>query len=188
MYHHWQWCVLPEAATCGRVECRAAGEEHPGATLGQAGKYAPHSTLMRAPGGAHHRQMWCAPSGPPPCYPTTLDAYQSVPAEGGKPIRRGDEMSRSPTTSAATPDVVEDTEPTLVKDGVSHAPVFITEQEVVFSTAAAISSRPASISGRLIDAIRGAGARLHQPPARRHYPPCSSYLEHSRMSREMDRL
>ena len=97
-------------------------------------------------------------------------------------------MSRSPTTSAATPDVVEDTEPTLVKDGVSHAPVFITQQQVVFSTAAATSSRPASISRRLIEAIRVVGAALYRPPARRHYPRRISYFEQSRVAREMDRL
>ena len=88
-------------------------------------------------------------------------------------------MSQSPKTSAATPDVIQDAEPTLVKDEMSHAPVLITRQEVVFSTAAAISSRPA---------IRVVGATLHRPPARRHYPPRSSYLEQSRMAREMDRL
>src|SRR5262245_28288580 len=69
---------------------------------------------------------------------------------GGKRLRRGGEMSQSPKTSAATPGVVEDAEPTVVGDAVSHAPVFITEQEVVFSTAAATSPRPASISRRLI--------------------------------------
>jgi hypothetical protein len=92
-------------------------------------------------------------------------------------------MSQSPTTPAATPDVVPDAEPTLVKDGISHAPVLITEQEVVSSTAAA-----ASIFRRLIDAIRVAGADLQRPPAQRHYPPRSSYLESARMAREMDRL
>ena len=97
-------------------------------------------------------------------------------------------MSQSPKTSAATPDVIEDAEPTLVKDGTSHAPVFITPQEVMFGTAAATSSRPASISRRVIDAIRGVGAALQPRPARRHYPQRSSYLEQSRMSREMDRL
>jgi hypothetical protein len=97
-------------------------------------------------------------------------------------------MSQSPKTSAATPDVIEDAEPTLVKDGTSHAPVFITQQEVVFSTAAATSSRPASISRRLIDAIRVVGAALHRPAARRHSPQRSCYLEQSRMAREMDRL
>ena len=97
-------------------------------------------------------------------------------------------MSQSPTTSAATPDVIQDAGPTLMKDGMSHPPDFITEQEVVFSTAAALSSRPATIYRRLIDAIRVVGAALHRPPARRHYPQRSSYLELSRMAREMDRL
>ena len=97
-------------------------------------------------------------------------------------------MSQSPKTSAATPDVVQDAEPTLVKDGMSDAAVMITPQEVVFSTAAAMSSRPASISRRLIDTIRVVGAALQPRPVRRHYPQPSSYLEQSRMSREMDRL
>ena len=97
-------------------------------------------------------------------------------------------MSQSPTTSAATPDVIQDVEPTVVKDGMSYAPAFISQQEVVFSTTAAMSSRPASISRRLIDAIRVVGAALHRPPARRHYLSRSSYLEQSCMAREMDRL
>jgi hypothetical protein len=65
---------------------------------------------------------------------------------------------------------------------------FITQQEVVFSTAAALPSRRATRSRRLIDAIRVVGAALHRPPARRHYPQRSGYLELSRMAREMDRL
>ena len=97
-------------------------------------------------------------------------------------------MSQSPTTSAATPDGIQDAEPTVVKDGMSHAPDFISQLEVVFSTAAALSSRPASISRRLIDAIRVVGAALYRPPTRRHYPSRSSYLDRSRMAREMDRL
>jgi len=97
-------------------------------------------------------------------------------------------MSQSPTTSAATPDVIQDAEPNVVKDGMSHAPVFITQQQVVFSTAAATSSRPASISRRLIEAIRVVGAALYRPPARRHYPRRISYFEQSRVAREMDRL
>ena len=97
-------------------------------------------------------------------------------------------MSQSPETSAATPDVIQDAEPTLVKDGTSHAPIFITQQQVVFGTAAATSSGPASISRRLIGAIRVVGAALYRPPARRHYPQRSSYLEQSRMAREMYRL
>jgi hypothetical protein len=97
-------------------------------------------------------------------------------------------MPQSPKTSAATPDVVQDAEPTLAKDATSPAPVIITPQQVVFSTAAAMSSRPASISRRLIDAIRVVGAAMQPRPARRHYPPRNSCLEDSRMAREMDRL
>jgi len=97
-------------------------------------------------------------------------------------------MSQSSTTSAATPDVIEDAEPTVVKDGASREPVLITPQEVVFSTAVATSSRPASISRRVVDAIRVVGAALNQPPARRHHPQRFGYFEQSRMAREMDRL
>ena len=97
-------------------------------------------------------------------------------------------MSESLTISAATPDVIQDAEPTLVKDGISQAPVLITQQEVMFGTAAAVSPRRPTISRRLIDAIRVLGAAVHRPPARRRYPQRSSYLEHSRMAREMDRL
>jgi hypothetical protein len=117
-----------------------------------------------------------------------LDAYQSMSTEGGKPTRRGGEMSESPTASAATLDVIQDAEPALAKGATSHAPVYISEQEVVFSTAAALSLRPASVSRRLIDAIRVLGAAVQRPPARPHYPPRSTYLENSRMAREMDRL
>jgi hypothetical protein len=118
----------------------------------------------------------------------TLDGYQGMSSEGGKPTRRGGEMSQSPTTPAATPDVIPDAEPTSVKDGMSDAPVLITPQQVVFSTAAATSPRPASISRRVIDAIRVVGAALYRPPARRHYPQRFSFFEESRMAREMDRL
>ena len=97
-------------------------------------------------------------------------------------------MSQSPTTPAATPDATQDAEPTLVKDATSDAPVVITAQQVVFSTAAATSWRPASISRRLIDAIRVIGAALYRPPARRHHPQRFSCFEDSRMAREMDRL
>jgi hypothetical protein len=97
-------------------------------------------------------------------------------------------MSQSPNTSAATPDVIPHAEPTVVEDGTSHAPVLITPQEVVFSTAAARSLRPATISRRLIDAIRVVGAALRPPPLQRHFPQRISYLEDSRMAREMDRL
>lgn len=92
-------------------------------------------------------------------------------------------MPETTTTSAAMSDGIQDAEPTLARTS-----AFISQQEVMFSTAAATSPRPAPISRRLIDAIRVAGAALNRPPARRHYPSRSSYLDHSRMAREMDRL
>src|SRR6187200_2700710 len=119
---------------------------------------------MRTPPGAHHRQVWCVLSRPRPGHPMTLDAYQRVAIEGCKRTRRGDEMSQSAPTSAATPDVIQDVEPTVVTDAMSHAPAFISQQAVVFSTAAARSSRrPATISRRVIDAIRVVGAPPRRP-------------------------
>lgn len=96
-------------------------------------------------------------------------------------------MSQSPVTSAEKHDVIQDAEPTVATDATSQAPVFITEQEVVFSTKAALS-RPPSVARRLIDAVRVVGAALQPPPPKKHLPQRSSYLEHARMAREMDRL
>jgi hypothetical protein len=97
-------------------------------------------------------------------------------------------MPQSSTTSAATPDVIQNVEPTAVEDATSQTPVLITEQEVVFSTAVALSSRPASKSRRLFDAIRAAGAAFRLPPPKQHLPQSNGYLEHARMAREMERL
>ena len=97
-------------------------------------------------------------------------------------------MSEPTFTSAATPDVVQDGRPALLEHRTSQASVFISQQEVVFSTAAANLPRPASISRRLINAIRVVGAAIQLPPARQHYPQPNRYLEQSRMAREMDRL
>jgi len=97
-------------------------------------------------------------------------------------------MSQPPKTFAATPDAIQVGEPTVAKDAPSQAPVLITPQEVMFSTAAVMSSRPESVSRRLIDAIRVFGPALKPRPSRGYYPQRSSYLEQSRMSREMDRL
>jgi hypothetical protein len=97
-------------------------------------------------------------------------------------------MSEPAPISAVTADVVKNVEATLVTDRMSHAPAFITVQEVAFSTAASVSLRPPTISRRVIDAIRVVRAALHRAPARRHHLPRSNYLEGSRMAREMDRL
>jgi hypothetical protein len=89
-----------------------------------------------------------------------------------------------------TDDVWESAEP-------SRTPILVTEQEVVFSTSAAVSLPRRKTTRRLTDAIRVVAATLRcmfltstaRPrPARRHYPPRSSYLEDALMAREMHRL
>jgi hypothetical protein len=86
-----------------------------------------------------------------------------------------------------TPAVPEATEP------VTRTPVMITEQEVVFATAAAVPLQPARPGRRWTDVV-GAALRLMfttrtaEPRPRRHYPPRNDYLESSRMAREMHRL
>ena len=79
----------------------------------------------------------------------------------------------------------------------SPTPILITEQEVVFSTSAAVSLPRTKTTHRLTDAT-GVAATLRRMflastarprPARRHYPPRSgSYLERALMAREMHRL
>jgi hypothetical protein len=103
-------------------------------------------------------------------------------------------MSHSPPGSPATPDVGP------VSSAVDAAPptpepVLITEQEVVFSTAAAVSVPPATtrhcrLGATLVASIQRIRMFLTttaQP--RRHYPARECiYMETARMSRQMDRL
>jgi hypothetical protein len=84
-------------------------------------------------------------------------------------------MSQPLTTSATTPDVIHDAEPILAQDEVSQAPVLITEQEVMFSTAAAVPLRPPTITRRWIDAMRVVGAAWHRPPGAAT-PPAAPHL------------
>ena len=78
-----------------------------------------------------------------------------------------------------------------VTEEVTQTPVLITEQEVVFSTAAAVPVRPTKTRRGLIAVLRGIfvnpTASAEKP--RRHYPPRrNSVLEHAAMAREMHRL
>ncbi len=93
-------------------------------------------------------------------------------------------------------DAITGTEPTLNIDEQlrppapvtePQPPVLITEQQVMFGTAAAASPRRASIVRRMIDAFRVAADALRPPPPRPIYSP-PAYFEGARMSREMDRL
>jgi hypothetical protein len=79
-------------------------------------------------------------------------------------------------------------------EAASRTPVLITEQQVLFATAAAVPLQPAKTGRRWVDAARtfllaaflSSGGKDRQ--ARRHYPPRSDFLEDSRMAREMTRL
>ena len=87
------------------------------------------------------------------------------------------------------PDAVAAVEP--VTEEVTQTPVLIAEQEVVFSTAAAVRVRPATTRRGLIAVQRGvfvdSTANAERP--RRHYPPSrDSFLEHAAMAREMHKL
>jgi hypothetical protein len=78
--------------------------------------------------------------------------------------------------------------------GTTHCgptPVLVTEQEVAFSTAAAISAAPATVRrpwpGATLTAAIGRILTLPEP--RPHYPRREpSYFEAARMSRQMDHL
>jgi hypothetical protein len=78
-----------------------------------------------------------------------------------------------------------------VNAAVSHPPVLITEQEVAFSTAAAVAlPRSKPIHG-LIAAVRAMFQSSPEDarPVPRHYPPRrAAFLEDAAMAREMRRL
>lgn len=76
----------------------------------------------------------------------------------------------------------------------ADAPTLITEQQVLFNTAAATALPPVAtlrFSDAIHTVVRVLGAVLagsEKPPAQRHYPKRHVWLESSLMSREMDRL
>jgi hypothetical protein len=100
------------------------------------------------------------------------------------------EMTTTPETYVGAPDG----EPAL--EALSAAPILITEQEVVFGTAAAVRARPTTMRSwtKATSVALAAVRRMFATPipdtrqARRHYPKRYVFLEHSCMSREMDRL
>lgn len=81
-------------------------------------------------------------------------------------------------------------------EAVTSAPGLITEQEVVFATAAAVRTRPTTTRWWteatlvVLGAIHRMFATLasNARPGRRHYPKRYAYLEHACLAREMDRL
>ncbi len=103
-------------------------------------------------------------------------------------------MSDAPTTPATTADAVDEAVPQPPSAApsveVSSTEVLITEQEMVFSTAAAVGVRRENIGRRLAAIVRRLFATSTDAsrPRRRYYLPRYEFLEHARMAREMGRL
>jgi hypothetical protein len=74
-----------------------------------------------------------------------------------------------------------------------RTPVLITEQQVLFATAAALPLQPAT-TRRWTQSVRAffsaafVASSNEARPKRRHYPSRDDFMEDSRMSREMMRL
>jgi hypothetical protein len=79
-------------------------------------------------------------------------------------------------------------------DAPPRSPVLITEQQVLFATAAAVPLQPERTSRRWTQAVLAfltaafVKADNDSQPKRRHYPSRHDFLEDSRMAREMMRL
>jgi len=109
-------------------------------------------------------------------------------------------MSKSPAATPLPPNYIEraevvlETAPPPADVEVPPAPTLITEQEVIFSTAAAVSPAPTRRRQRTTRVVAVAMRRLlavsspDSRPRRQHRPPRDGFLEDSRMEREMHRL
>ena len=102
-------------------------------------------------------------------------------------------MTDMATTSG--PELEESREKLVTSQPTStETQALITEQQVLFSSAAAVALPPAktrrwtdtihAISG----ALRAMFAATEKPPARRHYPKRHAWMDNALMAREMDRL
>jgi hypothetical protein len=105
-------------------------------------------------------------------------------------------MSNTPTTLSIADDTLQRDTPQLdtlqLNDVEQRTPTLITEQQVRFSTAAALSAptRQPTRNARAVAAMRRMFALSLEAsrPARRHQPRRYSFLEDALMGREMDRL
>ena len=89
---------------------------------------------------------------------------------------------------AGTANQTPKTESTPAVEQSTDAAALITEQQVLFASAAALAPAPAKphFWSRAAHAVFTRPEKEPRPP--KHYPQRYSYLEHSAMSREMDRL
>ena len=103
-------------------------------------------------------------------------------------------MIKMEKTSSPQIEESRETSPVTSVPTSTETQALITEQQVLFSTAAAVALPPAKTRrwGDTVHAVSGAlramFAASEKRPARRHYPKRDGYLENALMSREMDRL
>jgi hypothetical protein len=103
-------------------------------------------------------------------------------------------MTDIATTSNRKLEDGRETSPATSVTNPTEAQALITEQQVLFSTAAAVALPPATTRrwSHPVEAVsaafRAIFAASENPAARRHYPKRHGYLENALMSREMDRL
>jgi hypothetical protein len=125
---------------------------------------------------------------------TVLSPTAGSPGQRRYIAKGTNEMSYTPTARASTADAVDEpipkppsAEPSV---GVLSTEVLITEQEIVFGTAAAVPMRLENISRRFAAMMRRMFAISHHAsrPRPRYYPKRYEFLERALMAREMDRL
>src|SRR5258707_1172314 len=102
------------------------------------------------------------------------------------------QMTDIATTFSPEREGSRETSPVAPVTSSTETHALITEQQVLFSTAAAL---PPAKTRRWSDAVRAVGtafratfAASEKPTARQHYPKRHDWLDNALMSREMDRL
>jgi hypothetical protein len=103
-------------------------------------------------------------------------------------------MTNMATTHSPEREDSRETSPVASVTSSTETQALITEQQVLFSTAAAVALPPAK-TRRWSDTVHAVGTALRamfaaseKPPARQHYPKRHDWLDNALMSREMDRL
>jgi hypothetical protein len=101
-------------------------------------------------------------------------------------------MTDMATTFSPELDGSRETSPVAPVTSSTETQALITEQQVLFSTAAAL---PPAKTRRWSDTVHAVGTALRtmfaaseKPPARQYYPKRHAWLDNALMSREMDRL
>jgi hypothetical protein len=102
-------------------------------------------------------------------------------------------MTEMATTSGPEVDESRETSSLTSTPTSTETQTLITEQQVLFSTAAvalppARTRRWRRVVHALSGALRAIFATSEKPPARRHYPKRHAWLDNALMAREMDRL